>query len=326
MSYTDEYLTGIDQFNNAVVHQNDDATEAAFKALRIEFLDFLYSDLTGDARDTIRLIAAIDLESSEVKDQITAARSAYDALTEDVQAEVFNYSDLTDAEVSTLEGDALTAYQIDVLIEAIGTVTYSEDSLANITAAREAYDAASAEAQALVTKLDTLTAAEGTYETLAAAAVAEVKALIDALPASDSLAYPDNEDAVSAAQDAYDALLQTEKDGFDQAYPEKLAGCTSRMEELKRAYQTAVLDEALEGVLGYIRSTVTNPDVGSTYGEWAVLAMARAGEVAAEDAWTNDLSCQPGYGHCGGRYHHLGHRLRACDPGVDSAGHRRIGL
>ena len=287
MSYSDEYLTGFESFNYALAHLNDDETDEAHKALLLEFFDFLCENLTEGTKDTIQLIVAIDLESAEVETQVAAARSAYDALAEDEQSAVFNFSDLTNAEASLLTGDALAAYQIDVLIEAIGTVSYSEESLAKITAARDAYDAASAAAQALVTMLDTLTAAESAYETLAALAVADVKSLIDALPASENLVYPDDADAVAAAQEAYDALLDAEKDGFDPTYSETLAGCASRLEELKSAYQAALLDEALEGVLGYIQSTVTNPDVGSISGEWAVLALARAGEVAAEDTWTS---------------------------------------
>ena len=42
---------------------------------------------------------------------------------------------------------------------------------------------------------------------------------------------------------------------------------------------------ALNAVLPYLRSTVTNPIVGSTYGEWAVLALNRGD--AATEAWNN---------------------------------------
>ena len=75
----------------------------------------------------------------------------------DVELEVTYY---TDAEL-----DQMAADEVIAKITAIGTVTYTPESKALIDAARTAYDALTADQQALVTNYSTLTDAETTYTT-----------------------------------------------------------------------------------------------------------------------------------------------------------------
>jgi hypothetical protein len=291
MSHSDEYLSDFEAFNNAVAHQNDvkdsETYKAAHKALRLEFLDVLYGNQTEAMRSTVRLIAAIDLGGSTAQDQITAARAAYNALPFGEKANVFNYTDLVYAELASLSGDALAAAQIDVLIDTIGTVTYSEDSLAKIDAAFTAYELVGQEVKALVKKIETLNIAKTTYAGLANESVSNVKNLINALPSADSLTYPHHEAAVNAAKAAYNALLTAEKTAFDSVLYNKLQNSITEINNLKNEYLNSIKpDQALEDVLEYIETTaVTNPKPGSISGEWAVLSLARGNLIDEDDAW-----------------------------------------
>ena len=119
------------------------------------------------------LIDAIgDVIYPDSKTKIDAARNAYNALTDDAQkAAVENYSKLTEAEAkyAALEANAADkaeAEKVDVKIEAIGTVKYTEASKALIDEADAAYKALTPTQQGLVTKKDDLDLAIATYNAL----------------------------------------------------------------------------------------------------------------------------------------------------------------
>ena len=119
------------------------------------------------------LIDAIgDVIYPDSKTKIDDARNAYNALTDDAQkAAVENYSKLTEAEAdyAALEANAADkaeAEKVDVKIEAIGTVKYTEASKALIDEADAAYKALTPTQQGLVNKKDELDLAIKTYEAL----------------------------------------------------------------------------------------------------------------------------------------------------------------
>lgn len=119
------------------------------------------------------LIAAIgDVIYPDSKVKIDAARSAYDALTDDAQkAAVDNYTALTEAEAeyAALEAnaaDVAAAAAVDAKIEAIGTVKYTAASKALIDEADAAFKALTPTQQGLVTKKDELDLAIATYKAL----------------------------------------------------------------------------------------------------------------------------------------------------------------
>ena len=106
------------------------------------------------------LIAAIGTPVTlERETAISAARSAYDALTATRKALVKNHSILTAAETAlkTLK-DQEAAEAVEELISAIGTVTLDRETA--ITKARTAYNALTAAQKKLVTNLQTLVDAE----------------------------------------------------------------------------------------------------------------------------------------------------------------------
>ena len=106
---------------------------------------------------------------------------------------------------------------IDKII-AIGEVVYTEDCKALIEAARNAYDALTADQKALVTNIEVLTVAERTYGNLKAAAE---KAAADKLAADDviakinaigEVAYTEAcKNMIDAARNAYTALTEDQK-------------------------------------------------------------------------------------------------------------------
>ena len=119
----------------------------------------------------------------------------------------FNPRMLADLAVRAQEiADKAAAKNVDDLIDAIGDVTLTDDCKAAIDAARKAYDALTDAQKALVSKLDTLTAAEAAYKKLAAdkAAVDDVIAKIDAI--GKVKITNTVKAAIDAARAAYDAL------------------------------------------------------------------------------------------------------------------------
>ena len=137
-----------------------------------KLVNALDADAAAAVDDKIAAIGEVTIESEEA---ITAARAAYDALTDAQKELVTKLADLEAAESTLKElktaSDAELAAAVDERIAAIGEVTLaSEDT---IKAARAAYNALTDDQKALVTGLETLAAAEAKLEELKAAAAEE---------------------------------------------------------------------------------------------------------------------------------------------------------
>ena len=151
------------------------------------------------------------------KEKIEAARTAFDALPEDVQARVSSAGALTEAE-STYEVKEVVAF-----IEGIGDVEYTEEVKAKIDAAKEKYEALSKEQQAQVTNTATLDTAEDTYE------VKEVEAIIENIG---EVEYTDEVKAkIDAAKEKLGALTDEQKAQIANA--ETLANAESTYEVIE---------------------------------------------------------------------------------------------
>ena len=166
------------------------------------------TQLTADqkaAASVIKLIDAIGDVTLDSKAAIEAARAAYDKLTPAQQLLVNNYKTLTAAEktLKKLEEDKAAAKAVDDLIDAIGKVELTEDCKAKIDAARAAYDKLTSAQQAMVEKLDALTAAEKKY-TDDKAAVDDAISKIDAIGRVEL--DKDSKGRIDAARAAYDKL------------------------------------------------------------------------------------------------------------------------
>lgn len=109
--------------------------------------------------DAIGTVAATE----SCKEKITAARAAYDGLTNEQRALVTNSDTLIDAEAAynkLIEAVEKTKE----LIDAIGLVNVTDECKTKIDAARGLYDPLSPEQKALVTNYKDLTSAEKEYE------------------------------------------------------------------------------------------------------------------------------------------------------------------
>ena len=159
---TDEQKALIDNYQALV---DAEARYAALKA------DHEAAEKSEALIDAIGEVAYTD----ECKAKIDAARSAYDALTEDQQALVGNVETLTSAEsaYASLKANHEAAEKVESLIDAIGTVERTDECKAKIDAARSAYDALTDEQKTLVRNYQTLLNAEKAYAEMAPAAPSE---------------------------------------------------------------------------------------------------------------------------------------------------------
>lgn len=148
----------------SVSEPGDYTVTAADQAGRTVSVNFTVSS-TVDAKIVEDMIAAIGQVTIESEAKVANVRIAYDALSEEEKAEVANYEVLTaaEAEIARLKEEKAAEDQkmADAVIEkidAIGEVTLDSETL--IVEARDAYAQLTDEQKALVTNVDTLTAAE----------------------------------------------------------------------------------------------------------------------------------------------------------------------
>ena len=179
----------------------------------------------------------VDLDS---EDEITAAREAYNALTDDQKALVDNYSKLTSAE-NILQGlkDQQAADAVIALINGIGTMEYSQACKDKIDAAREAYNALTDAQKALVNNYNTLTHDEEVYEHVDNF-VKLVEGIGDVTSASGK--------QIKEARDAYDALTDEEKELVPEWHDE-LVEMTDKYEQIIHDQQVVTTGVTI-GVIG----------------------------------------------------------------------------
>lgn len=227
------------------------------------------------AEEVEKLIDAIGTVTLNSKDKIAAARIAYDALTYTQKQQVENYKKLTDAEAKYSElkkaDDEKKADAVEALIDKIDT-EITLNSEAKITAARNAYDALTADQKKLVDNYKKLTDAEYDLALLNAdekdkKAAETVEKLIDAI----GTVTLDSEDKIKAAREAYDKLTDTQK-ALVKNY-EKLEKAETKLVELKNLADVA---NVYKTTGDYLQNLGT-PAPGSVGGEWMVVGLIRSG-------------------------------------------------
>ena len=177
------------------------------KEFAITSLSFADTSASSDARVQAAKDAIGDIPSEitlESADLVTAARSAYNALTAS-EKQGFDSALLSKLEAAESALGTAQVENVENLISQIGTVT--ADSYEKISAARSAYNALSPELQGKVTNYSTLTAAEADFKEFA---VTNVNSLIADLDAAEGVTDKDAATALLAeyesARSAYDAL------------------------------------------------------------------------------------------------------------------------
>ena len=144
------------------------------------------------------------------------------------------------------------AAAVDALIEAIGTVSYTEECKAKIDAARTAYNELELTEREAVTKYDVLTAAEAAYkEGYHRQKAAAVDALIDAI------GTVENTDAskalIDAARDAYDNLSE-----LQQGFVEKLAVLEKAEADYAALKEQAKTDQENQKAADKVKELITS--------------------------------------------------------------------
>ena len=213
-----------DHVDNAVKHVNDldpkntkeyrDAVKEAsdlYDGLTASEKEIYPSDVKKELDDHLAILSVIDMidelkpyeYSTEYKAKLDAARSAYEALTDDQKELVkkINYSDLTHAEsVYSRVGEAYDK------INDIGEVEYTETCKAKIDEARATYDALTDEEKSLVdaSTLTILAVDEKIYDAF------------DKIHTIGDVEYTEACKAkIDTARTAYDALTDAEKKQID---------------------------------------------------------------------------------------------------------------
>ena len=197
------------------------------------------------AAEVDTLIGEIGTVTLDSKADIDVARAAYNSLTDAQKGRVTKLSDLEAAEAKYQElkdaadkeeADKAAAAAVDEKIAAIGEVTIGSKTA--IDEARTAYDALTADQQALVSKLSDLEAAEKEYAEMHLDQVKE-----DAI--SEINAYKDMADYRHDQQEELAALIEDAETVIDSAESEEAvnAAVTSAKSEMDKVKTDAQLTE-----------------------------------------------------------------------------------
>lgn len=247
------------------------------------------------AAEQIQFFAAIDSVKTQIADlptaveitenpeahrsKVEAAKTAYEALGISGQlylkaAEVARLNEAVEALGGSISPDDVAAVQaFNDLVEAIGEKV-SAGSKDAIVAARTAYENLTDAQKALVAT------APDSYNTLLNAEAA--------LPVVERIAgigtvTLESEAAITAARQAYTDYAGKFSGKDMVSNLNVLEAAVAALEILQGGGQdTSGYREVMNGVLEYLEQNVKNPIVGSTKGEWAVLAQARAGTLSED--------------------------------------------
>ena len=147
-----------------------------------------------------------------------------------------------------VNGDDGSDYVIDLInnLPAASSINYNnyKEKNVDIEAARAAYEALTADAKAKVTNYETLTKLEDVIRSFDD--VEAFKAQLAAIPSADKTTLEHSE-AVKAAQTAYDALSEMQKENLTLAEHAKMKALTERIKELEKAAAEAV-DKLIEAI------------------------------------------------------------------------------
>ena len=161
--YTAECKANIDAAREAYDALSDEEKATVTNYSTLTDAEALYNaiDIVGFAINEIGEVSYTE----ESKELIDAARTAYDALNDELKPLVTNYSILTEAEAR------YAILEVEAKIAAIGTVTYTPECKALIDDARAAYNALTDGQRMQVTNYAVLLAAEAAYADLSKTAL-----------------------------------------------------------------------------------------------------------------------------------------------------------
>ena len=208
----------------------------------------------GVCGDTVRLT-----DNTPVKTQVSAATTTADEVicyTATVTFDEQTYTDNTGNITVPGTADQAAADAVEALIDAIGTVEYTDACKAKINEASDAFDALTDAQKALVTNAQKLTDAIARYAELKAAAdqAADQAAADEVIAKINAIGTVEYTDACKAkideASDAFDALTDAQKALVTNA--QKLTDAIARYAELKAAADQAADQAAADEVIAKI--------------------------------------------------------------------------
>lgn len=238
----------------------------------------------GNAADVQKLISnlpspgKITLASAS---DVRTAKAQFDLLTDEQKKKISEalkkklndcYTAITDMEAAKIVSDAIAALPATPTVDDIGTIRSAEEAYNNLTDDQKGYLT-----QREVNKLNNAVSVVSMLE------VGYVTGLIAALPAKDAVTAQDRA-KIEAARAAYNNLTEAQQKQVSNY--SRLTDAEKALEDLGK---TAIYEEYLNNVLEYVKAETYNPSLGSTYGEWAVLAEAR-GNVSASVWYDKYLS------------------------------------
>ena len=215
---------------------------------------------------------------------VAAARAAYEVLAKGEQDKVTNLLKLVSLEKQIEGFTAVDAFKVQ-----LAALPEAEKLSVND---REAVDAAEAAYKVLEQK-DCLTVAEKEKAETVFAKMAEIKgnpvlAVEQQIDAIGEVTL-ENEVAVKAAQAAYDALTDEQKQLVNGEKVAALNAAVAELAELKRGKLLAEMGDIYASVGESLQAQVNKsaPIVGSIGGEWLALALARSGRSVPAGYYDN---------------------------------------
>ena len=265
--------------NQAGNKQNSDGTWYALHVVNINAGARYVTDLIA------KLPTSLKYETyTRSMNDVAAARAAYEVLAKGEQVKVTNLAKLVSLEKQIEGFTAVDAFKVQ-----LAALPEAEKLSVND---REAVDAAEAAYKALEQK-DCLTVAEKEKAETVFAKMAEIKgnlvlAVEKQIDAIGEVTL-ENEAAVKAAQAAYDALTDEQKQLVNGEKVAALNAAVAKLAELKREKLLAEMGDIYASVGESLQAQVNKsaPIVGSIGGEWLALALARSGRSVPAGYYDN---------------------------------------
>ena len=168
-----------------------------------------YQELTNDnntASEVFRKINEIGNVTLESKDKLDEVRLAYDSLTDNQKSLVLNLSTLENAEArySEIISNKEKAAAFDLMVDELGTVSYTAEFKEKINDAKASYNKLNKEQKSFVTKYEDLQAKEKQYEN-----IGSVYRMINAISEVSYNSISKTE--IANAREAYNNLTEEEK-------------------------------------------------------------------------------------------------------------------
>ena len=192
-----------------------------------------------NVKDLINAIGTLEYNDA-CKNRIDAARTAYNALTDEQKELVTNYDTLTAAEAKYEELKQAGAKNVKDLINAIGTLEYSDACKNKIDAARTAYNALTNEQKALVDNLYTLTHKEEVYN--------RAKAVVDKINKIGEVGL-DSGEAIKTSTENYESLTEEEKQLIAAQY-NTLVNKNQTYDRLVESHRNGIITAIVLGSVG----------------------------------------------------------------------------